>query len=153
MAAPAFVKNPKFIGGTIIVLWVAYVVYWNYRLEPIDIQLFPFIKPAQLSVSSVIIGAALFGCLATLAIQFFWRRGGSNNGAHSSTALRRQHQNRRLSAGLEHGRVGRADQQRVGARERAEDSRSLVAGRSGVKLGALSLASARARTRSGPSPS
>jgi hypothetical protein len=86
VAAPAFVKNPKFIGATIIVLWVAYVVYWNYRLEPINIQLFPFIKPAQLSVSSVIIGAALFGCLATLAIQFFWRRGGSNNGALSSTA-------------------------------------------------------------------
>ena len=58
MAAPAFVKNPKFIGATIIVLWVAYVVYWNYRLEPINIQLFPFIKPAQLSVSSVIISPA-----------------------------------------------------------------------------------------------
>ncbi len=86
MAAPAFVKNPKFIGGVIVVLWVAYVVYWNYRLTPIYIQLFPFLKPAQLSVSSVIIGAALFGCLATIAVQFLWRRGRSKNGSAASTA-------------------------------------------------------------------
>ena len=86
MAAPAFVKSPKFIGGAIVVLWVAYVVYWNYRLNPIDIQLVPFFKPAQLNVSSVIIGAALFGCLVTLAIQFLWRRGRSKNGSVTSTA-------------------------------------------------------------------
>src|SRR5689334_21737657 len=64
VATPAFVKNPKFIGGTIVVLWVAYVVYWNHRLDPIDIQLLPFLKPAQLNVSSVIVGAAIFGCAA-----------------------------------------------------------------------------------------
>lgn len=86
MTAPAFVKNPRFIGGAIIVLWVAYIVYWNYRLNPIDIQLVPFFKPAQLSVSSVIIGAALFGCLATIAIQFLWRRGRSKDGSQASTA-------------------------------------------------------------------
>ena len=49
MAAPAFVKNPKFISGTIIFLWVAYVVYWNYRLNPIDIQLVPFVKPVTVT--------------------------------------------------------------------------------------------------------
>jgi hypothetical protein len=86
VAAPAFVKNPKFIGGAIVVLWVAYVVYWNYRLSPIDIQLFPFLKPAQLRVSSVVIGSALFGCLVTLAVQFLWRRGRSKNGSAASTA-------------------------------------------------------------------
>src|SRR5512146_1349375 len=86
VAAPAFVKNPKFIGGTIVVLWVAYVVYWNHRLDPINIQLFPFIKPAQLNVSSVLVGAALFGCLATIAVQFLWRRGRSKNGSAESTA-------------------------------------------------------------------
>jgi hypothetical protein len=86
VAAPAFVKNPKFIGGAIVVLWVAYVVYWNYRLNPIDIQLLPFLKPAQLSVSSVIVGAALFGCLSTLVVQFLWRRGRSKNGSAASTA-------------------------------------------------------------------
>ncbi|MGH7914415.1 MAG: hypothetical protein ACREPW_07170 [Candidatus Binataceae bacterium] len=86
MATPAFAKNPKFIGGAIVVLWVLYVVYWNYRLSPIDIQLFPFLKPAQLNVSSVIIGAAVFGCLVTLVTQFFWRRGRSKNGSTASTA-------------------------------------------------------------------
>jgi hypothetical protein len=86
VAAPAFAKNPKFIGGAIISLWVAYIVYWNHRLNPIDIQLVPFVKPAELNVSSVIIGAALFGCVATLAVQFLWRRGGSKSGSVASTA-------------------------------------------------------------------
>lgn len=86
MAAPAFVKSPKFIGGAIVFLWVAYVVYWNHQLNPIEIQLFPFLKPAQLNVSSVIVGAALFGCLAALMIQYFWRRGRSKNGSTASTA-------------------------------------------------------------------
>lgn len=86
MSAPAFAKNPKFIGGVIVILWVAYVVYWNHRLDPIQIQLFPFIKPAQLNVSSVIVGAAVFGCLATLAVQFLWRRGRSKNGSAVSAA-------------------------------------------------------------------
>jgi hypothetical protein len=85
VTAPAFVKNPKFIGGAIVVLWVAYIVYWNYRLSPIDIQLIPFVRPAQLSVSSVIIGAAVFGSLVTLAVQFLWRRGRSKNGSAAST--------------------------------------------------------------------
>lgn len=86
MAAPAFVKNPKFIGGAIIALWVAYVVYWNHRLNPIEIQLLPFLKPAELNVSSVIVGAALFGGLAALTIQFLWRRGRSKNASTESTA-------------------------------------------------------------------
>lgn len=86
MATPAFVKNPKFIGGAIVVLWVAYVVYWNHRLDPIDIQLLPFLKPAQLNVSSVIIGAAIFGCAATLAVQLLWRRGRSKNGSVAPSA-------------------------------------------------------------------
>ena len=86
MAAPAFVKNPKFIGGAIVILWVVYVIYGNYQLNPIDFHLFPLLKPAQISVSLVIIGAALFGCLSTLAVQFLWRRGRSKNGSVASTA-------------------------------------------------------------------
>jgi hypothetical protein len=86
VAAPAFLKSPKFIGGAIVFLWVAYVVYWNHRLAPIEIQLFPLLKPAELNVSSVIIGAGIFGCLATLMIQLFWRRGRSKNGSTASTA-------------------------------------------------------------------
>jgi hypothetical protein len=86
VAAPAFVKNPRFIGSAIVFLWVAYVVYWNYRLDPINIQLMPFVKPLQVRVSSVIVGAAVFGCLSTLAIQFLWRRGRSKNDSVTSTA-------------------------------------------------------------------
>jgi hypothetical protein len=86
VATPAFVKNPKFIGGAIVVLWVTYVVYWNFRLEPISIQLVPVMKPELLSVSSVIIGAGVFGCIATLVTQFLWRRGRSKNGSVASSA-------------------------------------------------------------------
>ena len=86
MAAPAFVKNPKFIGATIVVLWLAYVIYWNYRLDPIDIRLFPFLKPLQLNVSSVIAGSAIFGSLLTIVVQFLWRKGRSKNGADVSVA-------------------------------------------------------------------
>jgi hypothetical protein len=84
VSVPAFAKNPKVIGGVIVVLWLAYLIYWNYQLDPIRIQLVPFVRPAQLSVSSVIIGAAVFGCIATLVIQFLWRRR-SKNGSVAST--------------------------------------------------------------------
>jgi hypothetical protein len=86
VAAPALVKNPRFIGGAIVSLWVVYVVYRNYRLDPISIQLMPFLKPLQVRVSSVIVGAAIFGCLSTLAIQLLWRRGRSKNESVASTA-------------------------------------------------------------------
>ena len=70
----------------IIFLWVAYVDYWNYRLNQNDIHHVPNVKPAQLSDSSVIIGAALFGFLATMTVQFFWHRGRSKNGSDAVTA-------------------------------------------------------------------
>lgn len=86
---PSFLKNPKFIIGTIVVLWVAYVVEENFRLDPIMIRLLPFAAALQLRVSAVIIGAALFGVVATLVIQFLWRRrsrnGSSARPASSST--------------------------------------------------------------------
>ena len=117
MAAPAFVKNPKFIGATIIVLWVAYVVYWNYRLEPINIQLLP---GHQTGATQRFFGdhrrrplrMPCHPCDSVLLAQ-----GRLEERLPLVHRLRRQHQNRRLSAGLEHGRVGRTDKQRVGARE------------------------------------
>ena len=87
MAAPGFVKNPKFIGAAIVVLWLAYVIYWNHRLNPIEIQLFPFLKPLQINVSWVIIGAAIFGSIITLTVQFIWRKGRSKTGSVESAAL------------------------------------------------------------------
>jgi hypothetical protein len=74
MPAPAFAKNPKVILGTIVVAWAAYVVYTNFKLDPVQIHLLPFAATLQFKVSAIVIGSALFGVVATLAVQFLWRR-------------------------------------------------------------------------------
>ena len=75
---PVFLKNllkdPKFDAAAIIVLWLAYVIGENFRLDPIQFHLIPFRPPLQVPVSEVVIGAIIFGCLATLAVQYYWRR-------------------------------------------------------------------------------
>ncbi len=71
---PAFAKNPKFIIGSLVVLWVAYIIYANFQPKTVDFYLLPFGVIIQFKLSSVIIGAAIFGVLATLTIQFMWRR-------------------------------------------------------------------------------
>ncbi|MGH7924517.1 MAG: hypothetical protein ACREQH_08005 [Candidatus Binatus sp.] len=82
---PAFAKSPKFIIGTIVVLWVAYVIYANFQLEMVTFYLLPFnILKLQLRLSAVIIGAAIFGALATIVIQWLWRR--PSNSSSSATA-------------------------------------------------------------------
>lgn len=81
---PAFAKNPKFIIGTIVVLWVAYIVYANFRPQPVDFYLLPFGVIIQFKLTTVIVGAALFGVLATLIIQFFWRRSSNDTSAVSA---------------------------------------------------------------------
>ena len=85
---PAFAKNPKFIFGTIVVLWVAYIVYANFRPQPVDFYLLPFGVVIQFKLSTVIIGAAIFGVLATLIIQYFWRRPSNNTSSVASPAPR-----------------------------------------------------------------
>jgi hypothetical protein len=72
---PAFLKNPKVIIGTLVVLWVAYVIYANFQIDMVTFYLLPFnILKLQLRLSAVIIGAAIFGALATIVIQWLWRR-------------------------------------------------------------------------------
>ena len=71
---PAFAKNPKFIIGTIVVLWVAYIIYANFQPKFVDFYLLPFGVVIQFKLSTVLIGAAIFGVLATLIIQYLWRR-------------------------------------------------------------------------------
>ena len=76
---PAFAKNPKFIIGTLVVLWVAYIIYANFQIEMVTFYLLPFnILKLQLRLSAVIIGAAIFGVVATLVIQMLWRRPSKN---------------------------------------------------------------------------
>ncbi len=82
---PSFVKNPKFIIGTIVVLWVAYIIYNNLE-KSVDFYLLPFnILTLQLRVSAVVIGSAVFGAIVTLVIQFLWKRR-SKNGASPAPA-------------------------------------------------------------------
>lgn len=72
---PAFAKNPKVIIGTLVVLWVAYVIYANFQIEMVTFYLLPFnILKLQLRLSAVIIGAALFGAIATIVIHWLWMR-------------------------------------------------------------------------------
>jgi len=82
---PAFVKSPKFIIGTIVVLWVAYIIYANFQIEMVTFYLLPFdILKLQLRLSAVIIGAAIFGAVATIVIHWLWRRPSNSSSAPSA---------------------------------------------------------------------
>ncbi len=82
---PAFVKSPKFIIGTIVVLWVAYIIYANFQIEMVTFYLLPFdILKLQLRLSAVIIGAAIFGTITTIVIQWLWRRPSNSSSAGSA---------------------------------------------------------------------
>ncbi len=88
---PAFIRNllrdPKFDVGAIVVLWVVYIVGENFRLEPVQFHLIPFWQPLFVPVSEIVIGSMVFGCLATVAVQFLWkRRRSSKPSAESVTA-------------------------------------------------------------------
>ena len=39
---PAFAKNPKFIIGSIVILWVLYVLYANFQIDMVTFYLLPF---------------------------------------------------------------------------------------------------------------
>lgn len=85
---PGFIKTPKFIISAIVVLWVIYIVYANFQVDMVKFYLLPFgFLTLQLKLSAIVIGAAIFGALATLAIQFVWRRGSSNPTASSSATV------------------------------------------------------------------
>jgi hypothetical protein len=83
---PAFAKNPKVIIGTLVVLWVAYVIYANFQIEMVTFYLLPFnILKLQLRLSAVIIGATIFGAVATIVIHYLWVRP-SNTASSAATA-------------------------------------------------------------------
>jgi hypothetical protein len=86
---PAFVKNPKFIIGTIVVLWVAYVIYANFQIDMVTFYLLPFnLLKLQLRLSAVIISAAIFGSLATIVTQWLWRRPSNSSSSAASSSPR-----------------------------------------------------------------
>jgi hypothetical protein len=82
---PAFLKNPKFIIGTIVVLWVAYIVYANFQIAMVTFYMLPFdILKLQVRLSAVLIGAAIFGAVTTMVIQWLWRRPSNSSSAASA---------------------------------------------------------------------
>jgi hypothetical protein len=82
-----FWKRPKFWVGLVLIAWVAYIMYENFQLSPVEIRLIPFFATLQLQVSAIIVGSAIVGSVATLAAQFLWRRrASSKNGAQSTAA-------------------------------------------------------------------
>ena len=88
---PAFIKNllrdPKFDACAIVVLWVVYIIGKNFQLSPVEFHLIPLSQPLSVPVSEIVIGSMAFGCLATVAVQFFWkRRRSSKPSAESVTA-------------------------------------------------------------------
>jgi hypothetical protein len=85
---PGFVKTPRFIISAIVLLWVIYVVYANFQVDMVKFYLLPFgILSLQLKLSAIVIGAAIFGALVTIAVQYMWRRGSSNPTASSSATV------------------------------------------------------------------
>ena len=85
-AMPAFAKTPRFIIGTIVVLWVVYVVWANFSPDPIKIHLFPFIAVLELRLAPVLIVTAVFGAVVALVIHWLWTRRSSKNGSASVAA-------------------------------------------------------------------
>jgi hypothetical protein len=81
---PAFVKTPKFIIGTLVVLWVIYVVYANFQPRTVDFYLLPYFLTLQVRLSAVIIGSGVFGVGATVVVQYFWRRRSSKNASSAA---------------------------------------------------------------------
>lgn len=85
---PSFLKNPKFIAGTIVVLWVAYIIYTNLE-KSVAFYLLPFnMLTLQLRVSAVVAGSAIFGAILTLIIQFFWNRRSKNDSPVSTASIK-----------------------------------------------------------------
>jgi uncharacterized integral membrane protein len=81
-----FWKRPKFWIGFVLILWLAYIMYQNFQLAPVELRLIPFFATLQLRVSAIIIGSAISGCILTLGLQFLWRRAGSSKNAAQSAA-------------------------------------------------------------------
>ena len=83
---PAFLKNPKFIATSIVILWLLYILYENFQLPPVSIKLIPLMATLDFKVSAVIIGSAILGSGLTFLGQHYWRRWRSSTPASDSTA-------------------------------------------------------------------
>lgn len=80
-----FWKRPKFWIGFIVIAWLAYVLFSNFQLAPVEIRILPFAATLQFKVSAIIIGSVILGVIGTLVIQWLWRRRSSKNASVSVT--------------------------------------------------------------------
>jgi hypothetical protein len=80
-----FWKRPKFWIGAIIILWLGYLLTANLS-EPVEVYLIPYFVHRTVPAASVMIVAALVGCVLTLVIQYFWRKRSAKNTVSSATA-------------------------------------------------------------------
>ncbi len=78
-------KNPRFVGGTLIVLWAVFLLYKNSQLDPVHVHLLPFVA-LEIKISVVIAGAAIVGSVLTLLVQNYWRRWRSSKPASESAS-------------------------------------------------------------------
>ncbi len=72
MTVPKFAKNPRLIIGVLVGLWLAYLIDANLD-QAVVIALLPWVK-FQFRLSLVIVVCIVFGALATLFIQYLWRK-------------------------------------------------------------------------------
>ena len=56
-----FWKRPKFWVSAVLILWIAYIIYANFQLAPVEIHLVPHFVKLTVRVSAIIIGSAIAG--------------------------------------------------------------------------------------------
>ncbi|HZP46015.1 MAG TPA: hypothetical protein VFB15_10235 [Candidatus Binataceae bacterium] len=81
-----FWKRPKFWVSAVLTAWLLYILYENFQLAPVEIHLIPFAATLQFKVSAIIIGSIVLGIVATLIVQWLWRRRSSKKASASATA-------------------------------------------------------------------
>ncbi len=82
---PAFAKTPRFIITTIVILWLAYVIWANSSPAPIQIHIFPYVQ-LEVRLAAALVVAAIFGAVAVIVGHWLWTRRSSKNGSASVAA-------------------------------------------------------------------
>jgi uncharacterized integral membrane protein len=72
LTVPNFVKNPRLIVGVLVGLWLAYVIEANLD-QAVMMTLFPWVR-WEFRLPVVMLVCIAFGCVATMIVQYLWRR-------------------------------------------------------------------------------
>ena len=82
---PRFWTWPRFWIGSILILWLIYLLSGNLN-ESVTLFIVPIFVHPVVRLSGVIFGSAILGCAITLLLQFSWRRRASKYAAASRAA-------------------------------------------------------------------